>query len=54
MFILFEKYFAHGGDNLSDYDLMGFVRDEGDALRWVQEHPEFRAYKFCPYVLLDV
>lgn len=48
MYILFEKVSSLSDDNICNYDCMGFVLEEKDALMWVAQNINFRVYKYCP------
>lgn len=48
MYILLEKANARGFDTVENYDCMGYVTVESDAMAWVSNNPEYRTYKYCP------
>ena len=47
MYILFEKANANGDDSIHNYDAMGCVSTEQEAMKWRDENPEYRVYKYC-------
>lgn len=48
MYILLEKANARGLDTVENYDCMGYVTVESDAMAWVSNNPEYRTYRYCP------
>jgi len=48
MYILFEKFSSNADNSLYSYDCMGFTDNEEDAMKWRDNNPEYRAYKYCP------
>lgn len=49
MYILFELNSSRADSNsLRDNDAMGFTNDETTAMKWVDNNPEYRTYKYCP------
>lgn len=50
MYILFELSSSRADRNsLRDNDAMGYTLDEQEAMRWVEQNPEYRSYKYCPH-----
>ena len=47
MYILFEKANSRGDNSIYNYDAMGYTKDEVKAIKWVEENPEYRCYKYC-------
>ena len=50
MFILFEKTNSRGGDEICNYDCMGYATDEKTAIEWQEKNSEYRTYKYCPNI----
>lgn len=49
MYILFELSNSQADDNsFIDNHAMGYTNDETTAMKWINENPEYRRYKYCP------
>ena len=49
MYILFELSNSQADNNsFIDNDAMGYTNDETTAMKWIDENPEYRRYKYCP------
>lgn len=46
-YILFESYNSDCNGKLYEYDIMGYTKDEKDAMAWRDQNPEYRDYKYC-------
>lgn len=47
MYILFEKAKSDGSDDIHNWDCMGTRTVEENAIKWVQQNPRYRTYKYC-------
>lgn len=48
MYILFEKRHSNGDRDITEFDCMGYTKSEDEAVKYVNNNPEYRTYKPCP------
>lgn len=48
-YILFEKRSSDHKHYITDYDCVGMVRTEYEAIQWKLKHAYYREYKYCPF-----
>lgn len=53
MYILFEKVNSSESSDILNYDAMGYVTSEANAIEWVNKNSEYRLYKYCPDINKD-
>ena len=55
MYILFELSKSQADINsFSDNDAIGYTNDETTAIKWINENPEYRRYKYCPNKKINI
>lgn len=49
MWILMEKQKNDASRDIADFNCVDVVFDENEAIKFINENPNTRTYKYCPY-----